>query len=125
MATFKVKHASVFAFGKKVATAVTHDLSINGGDEAQFADDGFVGYSDGATTSSCEVTEIIPVDGTTFDFDSAIINKQDLAMSFGLVNGKIWQILMRPLKHDYKSDAKTGTLTGSISLGGGVPKITG
>lgn len=123
MATYRVKHASVFVAGKKVATANTSDITVNSGDEVQFGDAGFAGFSDGATTTSCEVTEIVPITGTTFDFDAAIVGKQNLEMSFGLLNGNIWQVTMRAMKHDYKSDAKTGTLTGSISLAGGEPKI--
>lgn len=124
MATYRVKHASVFdTNGKKIATAVTNEVSLNSGDEMQFGDEGFAGFSDGATTTSCEVLEIIPITGTSFDFDSAIVNKQDLNMGFGLLNGNIWQVPMRATKHDYKSDAKTGSLTGSVSLAGGPPKI--
>jgi hypothetical protein len=123
MATYRVKHASVFANGAKVGTMNTNDIEVNSGDEIQFGDEGFAGWSDGATTTSCDVGEFVPIQGTTFNWAQAVLNKQVLNMSFAVVNAGIWEIDMRATSQGIKSDAKAGTQMSSTKLTGGAPKI--
>lgn len=123
--TYIIQHASVFVNGAKVATAHTFMLRLEGGDERTFGDAGFLVYSQGATTSDGDITEVVPVAGTTFSFDKAIIAKQDLTLQWALIDGGIWNIVMRPLNSEYNSDVMKGTLNRKVSLGGGVPQITG
>jgi hypothetical protein len=124
MPTYQIKHASMYANGAKIATAVTSQVSIKSGDEQLFADDGAVGYSDGAITTTCAIDEIVPVPGTTFDFVGAMKSKAYIDMQFALLDGAIWDVSMRCLDRDYSSDAKTGMLTSKANLGGGEPDIT-
>ncbi len=125
MPTYEVKHASAYANGTKVATVYTSSISLKSGDEALFADDGWAGYSDGAMTTMCTIDEIVPVQGTTFDFVSAMKSKQYIDMQFAIVDGSIWELPMRCLDRDYNSNAQTGRLDAKASLGGGEPDITG
>jgi hypothetical protein len=124
MAQYIIQHASVFTGSAKVATCHQFMIKLIGGDEAQFADAGFAAFSQGATTSTGELTEIVPVQGTTFSFDKAIIAKQDLQMAFATIDTFTWQTIMRPLDSEYNSDVQKGTLNRKVSLGGGVPQIT-
>lgn len=121
--TYIIQHASVFVANAKVATCHQFMLKLIGGDEAQFADAGFAAFSQGATTSTGELTEIVPAAGTTFSFDKAIIAKQDLTLGFATIDAGIWTIVMRPLDSEYNSDVQKGTLNRKVSLGGGVPQI--
>lgn len=122
---FRVKHASIFVAGKKVATVVTSTISLHSGAERQFGPEGFLGYSDGPITTTCEVTEIVPINfyDTTFNPETAILGALDLDMSFGLLGGTIWQVRMRCTERSFQSDARSGKLTGHMVFGGGEPKI--
>jgi len=124
MPTYQIKHASMYANGAKIATCVTNQVSLKSGDEQLFADDGAVGFSDGAITCTCAIDEIVPVPGTTFNFVAAMKAKAYIDMQFALLDGDIWDVPMRCLDRDYNSDAKTGMLTAKANLGGGEPDIT-
>lgn len=122
--TFHFQHADVFEGGAKIAECHSFTLKLMGNDEAQFGAEGFLAYSQGATTSSGEITEVVPEEGTTFSWDQALLNKQDLSLQFATIDGNIWEIVMRVLDSEYNSDVQKGTLNRKISLGGGKPQIT-
>lgn len=124
-ATFHFQHASVFAEGAKVATAHAFTLKLMGNDEAQFGDDGFLAFSQGATTSSADITEVVPEEGTTFSWDQAILDKEDVEIQWATIDGNIWELPMRCLDSEYNSDVQKGTLNRKVTLGGGKPQITG
>ncbi len=54
---------------------------------------------------------------------NAIVKKAYVEIGFGLIDGAIHQITMRCTEASFKSDAKTGTLSGSFKFMGGVPTI--
>ncbi|HEX2878834.1 MAG TPA: hypothetical protein VHO25_04790, partial [Polyangiaceae bacterium] len=95
------------------------------GDEAQFNADGFEDYSDGAITSTLESEAIVPVAGQEVRLLDALLAKKNLDIGAGIVDGQILTTSMRILKCEYKGTTKDGTLVGSFSFGGGVPKVTG
>lgn len=123
MAMFKIRHASIWVSGTKVAEAYKSKKSLNSGDEPQYGDEGFVGMSDGAITTTLDFDIIVPIGGATISPEQLMLNKQDVDITAGLVNGKIWQLTMRFTKAEYDSDAKAGTLMGNFSLFGGKPRI--
>lgn len=124
MALVRVKHASLWVGGKKQAECNKNDVDVNSGDEPQIGDDGFMGMSDGATTTTLEFDSIVPVSGMSSQVEQLLLTKADVDMNLGYVNGKLWQITMRCTRLKYSSDAKTGTLSGSFTFMGGVPSLT-
>lgn len=122
MALVRFRHASIYLRGVKVAEAYESEEDISSGDEPQFGDEGFVGMSDGATTTTFNFTAIVPVKGMTIAVEDILLQKQDVDLALGLVNGRIHQVTVRCTNANYKSDAKAGTLVGSFKFMGGVPK---
>lgn len=122
MANVRVRHASIYLNGRKVAEAYESEEDISSGDEPQYGDEGFVGMSDGATTTNFSFTAIVPVAGMTVAVENILLNKQDVDLALGLINGKIHQVTVRFTNCNFKSDAKAGTLVGSFKAIGGVPK---
>lgn len=123
MAFVRVRHASLFVGGKKLGTMFNNKYTIQSGDEPQFGDNGLQGYSDGAIQTTLASTSIIPVAGQEVPLTTALVQKQDLDVQLGLVDGHIHQITMRPLKAEFDSDAKAGTQNGNFEFGGGTPRI--
>lgn len=122
MALVRVKHASMYANGKKIAEMYDNTYSISSGDEPQFADIGFAGMSDGAITTSLDCSVIVPVQGLSVSMDDFLLGKQDVDILLSPIAGRLHQITMRCTNADYKSDAKTGTLNGTFKFFGGEPK---
>lgn len=125
MAFVRVRHASLWLGGKKIAEAYESEEDIASGDEPQYGDAGFVGMSDGATTTNFSFSAIRPVNGASVDsVETALLSKTDLDLTYGLVGGKLHQVTVRCTNVNNKSDAKAGTLVGSFKFMGGVPTLT-
>lgn len=122
MALVRVRHASIFLNGRKIAEAYENEEDISSGDEPQYGDEGFVGASDGATTTNFTFTAIVPVLGMSAAVENMLLNKQDVDLSLGLINNKLHQVTVRCSGANYKSDAKAGTLIGTFKFFGGAPK---
>lgn len=122
MAFVRVRHASMFFNGKKIAEMFSSEEDIASGDEPQYGDEGFVGMSDGATTTTMSFDAIVPTNGSTSaQVEAALLSKQDFDLTLGLIAGKLHQNRMRCTQATYKSDAKAGTLVGSFKFMGGAP----
>jgi len=122
----RIRHASIFVNGKKIATATQSTYDVNSNDESQIADGGYFGHSDGAETTTLSVDTIEPVrpsDSKTLI--QAIKRKSYLEMSVSLVAGGIHQIEMRCVKASFSSDATNGKLTGKFDFEGGASEIQG
>lgn len=124
MAMVRVRHASIWLGGRKLAEMYKTDTELASGDEPQYGDEGFVGMSDGATTTTIDFDVIVPISGMTVAVEQAILNKSDVDVTSGLINGKLWQLTMRCTKAKYSSDVKPGTLTGSFTFMGGKPSLS-
>jgi hypothetical protein len=121
MTAYRVMHASMYANDMKIATCVTAEIELHGNDEPLFSDGRQVGWADGAVTTSCTIEEIVPVQGTTFNFVAAMQNKQFIEMQFVLVDGASWIVDMRCMDRSYTSNARAGTLKGRANMQGFEP----
>src|ERR1700733_2226277 len=92
---YRVKHASVFVNGAKVGRARTSSLRLVSGDTEQTGDPGLIGWADGDARTSCQIIEFVPIQGTTFDFPTAIATHQTLSITFALLDGQGWETDMR------------------------------
>lgn len=121
----RFRHASLYVNGAKVAECSGSTIDIESGDEAQIGDDGFLGYSDGAITSTVSLETVRPVGGTGKKLmEEYMLNKTDVSLIGNSIEGKAFSwSSMRVTKASTKSEAKNGTLTGSYTLGSGRPDI--
>ena len=124
MALVRVRHASMFVGSKKVAEMFRNKVALNSGDEPQFGDEGFLGMSDGAITTQLDFDAIVPVSGMTVDLTAYLLNKTDVDITSGPVNGKLYTWTSRCTKAEYDSDSKAGTQTGAFSFMAGVPTVS-
>lgn len=124
MALVRERHASMFVNSKKVAECFKSKVTLSSGDELQYGDEGVIGVSDGAASTSLDFDIVVPVSGATVSIETILLAKQNVDIQQGIVNGKIWQCTMRCTKAEYDSDAKAGTLVGSFTFIGGEPTIS-
>ena len=122
MADYVVRSFSIFFEGTKMGEASSGTLHWIGNDEAMFGDNGGqVVYSDGVEQTTLDFEVFEPVTGLDFDIETAMLNKTNLNVSLGIINGRILQMSMRVLSVEHKSEVKPGTLMGKFSLGGSAP----
>lgn len=119
----RIRHASVYFKGRKVATCHQSTFDIASGDETQLGDEGYIGHSDGATMSKVECDTVVPVGGVGVTFIDSLMRKQYVEMGLALIDGKVAKVTMRIVNASFSSDAKSGALTGKFSFEGGVPKF--
>lgn len=122
----RLRHASVYLRGRKVATMTNNTYGVQSGDESQFADEGYIGHADGATSTTLSVDTIEPIrESDSKPLIEAILAKSYLDMSVALVGGQIHEIRMRCKSAEFSSDTKAGTQTGKFEFEGGEPVPTG
>lgn len=123
MADYQIRAASVFVEGRKVGQFYDGTYSIQSGDEPNFGDNGGdVVYSDGIITTSFRAKVYEPIQGLDFDIEGALLNKTNLNIGLGLINGKIHQVKMRPLEGTHTTEWRNGKLEGEFNFGGGKPQ---
>lgn len=125
MANVKVRAASMYIDGSKVAEFEGSDYDLVGGDEAQFGAEGYMGHSEGAITSKVTANGLIPVAGMKVDIMSIFLKKKDVSVALASVSGKIHKITMRCTNANVKSSHRNGTQSGSFTFEGGEPSVTG
>lgn len=125
MANVKVRAASLYVNGSKVAEFEGTDYDLQGGDEAQFGAEGYIGDSEGAITTQVTATGVIPVSGTKVDLIGIFLRKEDVSIGLNAISGKLHKIDMRCRNINVKSSHRNGTMNGTFTFGGGEPKVTG
>lgn len=122
MANARIRFAPLYLGDIKFAEAHTVNYTLASGDEAQFGAEGYVGHSDGATTTKFSCTAIVPVVGTNVDVVGFIKNKAyfDAALPIG---GKFHRVSVRCVNATFDTDRKTGKLEGKFDFEGGDPNI--
>ena len=114
----------ILAANKKIAELQDFSYQLNSNDEAQVTVEGYLGHSDGQLLTGITAGCIVPVKGLSVDLIGAMLGKKTIPVGVP-IEGKYHAIDMRITKADYKGDAKSGKLTGTFDLEGGVPKVTG
>src|ERR1700724_3442662 len=113
MAEVKIRGASVYVNGKKLGNIENSKYHMKSGDEPQFGDPGFIGYSDGAMTTNLSGTGVIPVKGMGVDLVAVMKAKQSVDIMVSLIDGHIHAITMRTLEAEFDSSHKSGVETGT------------
>jgi hypothetical protein len=124
MAQARIRPFSLYTVGKKIGQLFQCKYKILAGDEPAFGDPGFLGMTDGATTTQVTATTIQPIAGMDYDLALVILQKQDVDVALGVIAGHIHMVTMRITSAEYDSDQKTGMLTGVFEFFGGEPKLT-
>lgn len=121
----RIRHYSLYYQSKRVAWFKNKRLGYDTNDEAQVADDGYMGHSDGATMSSLSTDAIVPVKGIGVSIVEDALNKKYVKIGAGVIDGKVHKIEMRIKRCEYQTDEQTGSLTGSFEFEGGKPQLIG
>jgi phospholipase C len=115
----------MFVEGKKMGTFFNGTYHWTGGDEPNFGDNGGqVVYSDGVQQTMLDAEMFEPVTGLDFDLETAMLNKQNVNITLGVINGNLHQLRMRILEVSHDGVIKSGMLNGKFKLGGSAPVIT-
>lgn len=120
-----IRHMSFFYKGKKVAMASGTQYDIEGNDEDQFGDEGWVGASNGAVATKIRVDVIVPVAGTRVTVVTDMLAKRYVDVGLGIVDGKIHRVNMRCRTVSFTGASQQGSLTGNWEFTGGKPELTG
>lgn len=125
MAQIKIRAASLYVGGSKIAECEGTTYDLDGGDEAMFGDPGYLGHSEGAITSKLSAKTIVPVKGMKVSLLDALLKKKVVDVALGIVDGKIHRIQMRVTNASIASAHRNGTQTGDFTFQGGEPEVTG
>ncbi len=125
MANPRVKHASIFYNGKRVATMTGCKVKIKNGSGQELADGGAYN-TDGQVTSEISADHIVPITGIGVPVLVDLINQQNATISVGILDGKILVFDdARPLDAEYLSEVASGKQTAAYNWQAGKPKVTG
>ena len=119
-----IRSASVYFEGKKIAEIESAEYDIESGDEPHHGTDGLLGWSKGQITTKFTANVIVPVAGMTTTLESALLTKKQVTLGWA-AGGKLHQATCNPMRANYKSDSKTGSLKGTFEFQGGQPDVTG
>ncbi len=125
MANPRVKHASIFYNGKRVATLQGCKIRIKNGSGQELADGGAYN-TDGQVTSEISADNIVPISGIGVPMLQDLVDQRNATISAGLVDGKILVFDdARPVDAEYASEVASGKQTAAYNYQAGKPKITG
>jgi hypothetical protein len=120
----RIRHFSIYRNGRKVATASGNSYDIASNDEAQIADEGYLGHSDGATTTRLSTDLIVPVRRTAMQqLLEDMMAKKYIDIGLGILGGSVHKVKMRAVTCNHTGAAANGSLTGRFEFEGGVPDI--
>jgi len=117
---------SIFAGTKKVADFKDAKYKIIANVETVYADvaGGVAGYTQGSVEVSLSGSMVVPVAGTTYNFEEQLVAQNIINLGIGIVNGHVHQTAGRVISAEFDSDVKTGMLTGSYEIRALAPQIT-
>lgn len=121
-----VRANAVFWREKKIAEIFQSELRVLTGSSALFGAEGYYTHSKGAVQCQVELSQIVPVSGTstTNDLEQYIIAQKDIDIGF-IIGEKFVRQTMRVTEVRFSSDTENGRAISSVTLQGGVPKVTG
>lgn len=121
MSNAVLRPSAIYLDGKKIATlsGSTFDLASN--DQRSLVLDGYLGHSDGITTSDVEVKTITPYGDTTVDqIMNLILNKRYCELQATL-GSKLISFTSRCISVSFSSEVENGRLDGTFKFEGGEP----
>ncbi len=119
-----IRPPQLYYGGKKVAEITEGDYELASGDQMEVAAEGYLGHTDGATTSKVNATMIAPVKGLSIPVLVDMINKKYVSIRLP-EDGKIHDLDMRCLSIRYSWNHKAGENRCVASFEGGEPELTG
>lgn len=90
-----------------------------------FGQEGLAAFSDGAATIELTITEFTPVGGSSTTNDIAkFFAKKNIDASW-IMGGRFFRQKLKWTEGEWDSDMETGVCTGTVTLKGKPPQITG
>lgn len=124
MARALIRPAPVFYKGKKVAEIREGTYEIDSNDQREITAEGYIGHSDGATTSSVQMTLVVPVPGISITMLGDMLNKSYVKVGV-FEDNKLHNLEGRFVKLAYSWNHEKGEnrLVGSFEAG--APDLAG
>lgn len=113
--------------GRKLGFATGGSFQIMNNGEQQIGDGQWLGKSKGVPTCTLSCDTIITVGGSsaTQALADAVLNQETLAMSVGIIDGRLYEADMTADDCKFDTDMAAGTLKGAFSFSGGKPTKVG
>ncbi len=125
MANPRVKHASIFYNGKRVATMTGCKVRIKNGSGQEMADGGTFN-TDGQVTSEISADNVVPITGMGVPMITDLIAQRNAEITVGIMDGRIFVFDdARPIDVEINSEVASGKQTAAFNWQSGPPKITG
>ena len=82
-------------------------------------------FGDGIRTTKISAQAYEPVTGLDFDLETAMLNKTNINVSCGLINGRVYTIKgMRCMSMKHTGTIRDGKLEGDFEFAGSAPQIS-
>jgi hypothetical protein len=122
----KFRAASIYVKNRRFKFQTDGSLQMSDGSEAIIIEGGYENHSTGPLTSQVQMNRAVPVGGDGSNLEEYFVEQEEVEITMGPINGKLVTIKpMRITEASFAGDHRNGTQTGSITLMGGKPKITG
>lgn len=118
----RFRSLSVYVNTRKIAEIESGTYEHNTGDEAQFGTEGYMGHSDGASTTRLTFNTVTPAVGHEVDFRRIVVNKEYAQVAIP-VDGGVEMVTMRFMSRAYNFDSRAGTVKGAFTAEGGAPDV--
>jgi hypothetical protein len=108
----------VYYKGKKVAEVREGTYEVDSNDQREIASEGYLGHTDGATTSSVQMTLVVPVPGLSVTMLPDMLAKKNVKLGL-FTDGKFHTLEGRIVKMAYAWNHERGEMrcTGSFEAG--------
>lgn len=121
----RVQPGAIFYKKKRVGVMQGFTFTLKTNDGQEIADSG-VFNTDGVETTEISYDSISPITGSSTTLIADALAKQDLEISLGIIDGKIYSVDdARLVQSEWTGEKASGKQTQKVQLHAGKPKIVG
>jgi len=122
MAQSIIRPAPIYYNGKKVAEVREGTFEVDSNDVREITSEGYIGHTDGATTSSVQMTLVVPVEGISITALPDMLAKKYVKIGI-LTDGHMSLMEGRIVKMSYTWNHEKGEMRCSGSFEAGEPAL--
>lgn len=121
-----ITRAGIFRLNsRKVADVGNVTFSGESNNKPMFGANGYLGHTDGATTTKFAIKQVLQISGADVDLMGLVINKTRVTLEF-FAAGILYQVQNAvPMDWSIDSSTEDGSLIGSFNYEGGPPVSIG
>lgn len=119
----RFRHYSIYYGGLRAKMITGTETTYTSNDEAQIADKGYEGHSDGAIMTRIQSDAVVPVQGMGIQALADMLLKKYVDIGMGIIDGKIQRLKARCVEASVSGNAQNGTQTAKFTFEGGKPEL--